>query len=238
VLVTRSVRVRFSLLRRRFRHPLDALTADEYWAVFETLKASGKVDAASRYAGVNLHEPPKAEVLRWKPGDPFGREALAIVKQERRTFEALVDVANRKLVSWKEIKGVEPVLIEDESEGVDDKVKADPRCSRPCGSAESRISKPWVATAVRRVTSPLPKSRAAGCNESSARSRVAPRTMAGIPSKVSWWCGIPRNRRLSGLSTPASCRCRPGNADYDSDTIPPREIPGRLPSNSRSAVSS
>jgi Cu2+-containing amine oxidase len=59
------------------RHPLDALTADEYWTVFETMKASRKLDAASRYAGVNLHEPPKTAVLHWKPGDPFRREALA-----------------------------------------------------------------------------------------------------------------------------------------------------------------
>src|SRR3984885_9998605 len=110
-----------------FRHPLDALTADEYWAVFETLKGAGKLDAASRYAGVSLHEPPKAEVLHWKSGDRFRREALAIIKQGRRTFEAVVDVANRKLVSWKEIQGVEPVLIEDETEGVEDKVKADPQ---------------------------------------------------------------------------------------------------------------
>jgi primary-amine oxidase len=109
------------------RHPLDALTQQEYWSVFETMKASGKLDASSRYAGINLHEPPKAEVLRWKPGEPFRREALAIVKQGRRTFEALVDVANRKLVSWKEIKGVEPVLIADETEGVEDHVKADPQ---------------------------------------------------------------------------------------------------------------
>src|SRR5450755_2598696 len=107
------------------RHPLDALTAGEYWTVFETMKASGKLDAASRYAGVNIHEPPKEEVLRWKPGEPFRREALAIIKQGRRTFEAVVDVANRKLISWKEIKGVEPVLIADESE-LDDRVKADP----------------------------------------------------------------------------------------------------------------
>ena len=77
------------------RHPLDALTAGEYWAVFETMKASDKLDAASRYAGINLHEPPKAEVLRWKPGEPFRREALAIVKQGRRTFEAVVDVTAR-----------------------------------------------------------------------------------------------------------------------------------------------
>ena len=98
------------------RHPLDALTASECWAVYETMKGTGKLDADSRYAGVNLHEPPKAEVIRWKPGDPFRREALAIIKQRRQTFEAVVDVAGRKLISWKEIKGVEPVLIADETE--------------------------------------------------------------------------------------------------------------------------
>jgi primary-amine oxidase len=108
-------------------HPLDALTAGEYWAVFETMKASGKLDAASRYAGVNLHEPPKAEVLRWRAGEPFRREALAIIKQGRQTFEAVVDVRGRKLISWKEVKGVEPVLISDETESVEDRVKTDPQ---------------------------------------------------------------------------------------------------------------
>src|SRR5450755_139698 len=113
-----------------FRHPLDALTADEYWAVFETMKASGKLDGFSRYAGISLHEPPKAEVLRWKRGDSFRREALAIVKQGRQTFEALVDVANRKLISWKEIKGVEPMLIADETEGGGGAIKAVPQGRR------------------------------------------------------------------------------------------------------------
>jgi len=46
-------------------------------------------------------------VLRWKRGDPSPGEALAIVKQGRQTFEAIVDVQNRKLLTWKEIKGVE-----------------------------------------------------------------------------------------------------------------------------------
>jgi primary-amine oxidase len=109
------------------RHPLDALTVQEYWSVFETMKASGKFDSASRYAGITLHEPPKAEVLRWKPGESFRREALAIVKQGRQTFEAVVDVGGHKLISWKEVKGVEPVLIADETEGVDERVKANPQ---------------------------------------------------------------------------------------------------------------
>jgi len=109
-----------------FRHPLDALTPEEYTAVLETIKTSGHLDDLSRFAGINLHEPPKQEVLRWKQGDPFRREALAIIKQGRKTFEALVDVANRKLISWTEIPGVEPMLITDESDGIDRQVKANP----------------------------------------------------------------------------------------------------------------
>ena len=103
------------------------MTSAEYWTVFDTLKASGHLNDASRYAGVSLHEPPKAEVLGWKPGDPFRREALAIVKQGRQTFEAVVDIRDKKITSWKEIPGVEPMLIADETEGADGIVKADPR---------------------------------------------------------------------------------------------------------------
>jgi primary-amine oxidase len=91
------------------------------------MKASGKINDASRYTGISLHEPPKKEVLAWKRGDPFRREALAIVKQGRQTFEALVDVTNRKLISWKEVHGVEPMLTSDESDGVSQLVKADPQ---------------------------------------------------------------------------------------------------------------
>jgi len=108
-------------------HPLDALTPPEYWSIYETLKSSGKLTPASRFAGINLHEPPKSSVLAWHPGSPFPRQALAIVKQGRQTFEALVDIPAHRLISWKEIKGVEPVLISDETDGVTGLLKADPQ---------------------------------------------------------------------------------------------------------------
>jgi Cu2+-containing amine oxidase len=38
------------------------------------------------------------------------REAFVMVKQGTRTIEAVVDVNNKKLVSWTEIKGVQPPL--------------------------------------------------------------------------------------------------------------------------------
>jgi len=107
------------------KHPLDGLTVDEYWAVNETLKASGHVDSKSRYY-VALHEPPKEEVLAWKPGQPFRREALVVVKQGPNTFEAVVDAKDRKLISWKEVKGVQTPLTEEEKSAAVDAVKENP----------------------------------------------------------------------------------------------------------------
>jgi len=62
--------------------PLDGLTAQDYWVVYDALRASKHVDAKTRYPFITLHEPPKDEVLRWKPGQPFRREAWAVVIQQ------------------------------------------------------------------------------------------------------------------------------------------------------------
>ena len=108
------------------QHPLDALTAQEYWRVYDALKASGHVDSSSRYSGILLHQPPKAEVLAWKPGEPFRREALVIVRHQKKTFEAIVDIRQQKVVSWKELPGVQAALTLEEVTGVSDKVKESP----------------------------------------------------------------------------------------------------------------
>jgi primary-amine oxidase len=49
------------------QHPLDGLTAPEIWTAYEVLQASHKVGADTRFPMVQLHEPPKEEVLAWKP---------------------------------------------------------------------------------------------------------------------------------------------------------------------------
>lgn len=108
-------------------HPLDGLTAREYWAVYDTMKASSYVDAKTRYPFITLREPPKDEVLHWKQGQPLRREALVVVKRGPQTFEATVDIAMRKIVSWKQIPGVQSNLIEEEISGVDEDVRKDPQ---------------------------------------------------------------------------------------------------------------
>src|SRR5580704_14612787 len=105
-------------------HPLDALTAPEYWTATEVLHAAGKTDAKSSFPMIQLKEPPKKEVLAWKPGQPLRREAFLMVEQGRQVFEAVVDIGAKKLVSWTEIKGVQPPYVSLAQEGeIDSAVK-------------------------------------------------------------------------------------------------------------------
>jgi primary-amine oxidase len=97
-------------------HPLDPLSQDEIAAAARALRESGKVTPGSRFSTIVLQEPPKAEVLGFKPGDPFSREAFVVVYERgaNKTFEAVVDLAQQRVRSWTEIPGVQPpFLVED-----------------------------------------------------------------------------------------------------------------------------
>ena len=89
-------------------HPLDALTAREYWAILDAVKASGRTDSLTRFVGVNLREPSKDEVLRWRSGDSFPRRALVVVRQGPRIYEVVVDLRENRVASWDEVLGVQP----------------------------------------------------------------------------------------------------------------------------------
>lgn len=93
------------------RHPLDPLTAAEYFAVVTTLKEQNQVDDGSRYALITLHEPAKQQVLQWQPDQPISRQAFVIVKKGSLTFEAMVDIQKRRVTSWKHIKDVQTGIL-------------------------------------------------------------------------------------------------------------------------------
>ena len=88
---------------RQAGHPMDALTSAEHWALYETLVAHEAVtgDAEFLYAGLN--ELSKAEVLAWRPGSSFGREARVHFVQDHVGYEAVVDVANRRVLELREV---------------------------------------------------------------------------------------------------------------------------------------
>lgn len=108
-------------------HPLDGLSGREHWVIYDALLASGRTDSTTSYLYVGLNEPPKAEVLAWRAGQPYRREALVHLIQGSRGYEAIVDVAGKKLLSWTEVPGRQFMTSDTETGAIDDLVTNDPR---------------------------------------------------------------------------------------------------------------
>jgi primary-amine oxidase len=96
------------------QHPLDALTFDEFWTVLEVLQSAGHLNDETRFPVVSLKEPSKDFVWRWSRGNPFPREATAVVRQGTKGYEAVIDISSRKLASWNEVRGGYPNFLIDE----------------------------------------------------------------------------------------------------------------------------
>jgi primary-amine oxidase len=107
-------------------NPLDGLLVGEHWIVYDVLRDAGKLDSTTKFISVLLREPPKAEVIAWTAGQPFRREAKAVIKQGPKTFEAVVDITGKKLVSWTEAPGVQPAYQFAEDDEAGDLIKNDP----------------------------------------------------------------------------------------------------------------
>ena len=116
-------------VRAQSQHPLDPLTEVEIESAAKTIAASGRMAPDSLFSTIILHEPSKDEVRRFAPGTPLRRQAFAVVYDWRadRTSEAIVELGERKVLSWKEVPGAQPPLIPAERAIVPKLVKADPR---------------------------------------------------------------------------------------------------------------
>jgi primary-amine oxidase len=120
----------FVALAQKAEHPLDALRTEEYWAVYDVLQASGHLDDDTHYASVLLHEPAKDVVLRWNAGQSVPREADVTLMRKGVTIEARVDVAGRKLESWKEVPGAQAPIFVSEILGLSDTILSDERVKK------------------------------------------------------------------------------------------------------------
>lgn len=110
-------------------HPLDSLSADEIKLAAKILSAAPQFPGEAIFSTIVLKEPAKAEVINFRPGTSFGRLAFAVIldRKNNRTFEALVDLKSERLISWNQIKGVQPLVTDSEYKVLPDIVKADPR---------------------------------------------------------------------------------------------------------------
>lgn len=90
-------------------YPLDPLTAPEMRKVVEILKSSGAIiEGKDLFNIINLKEPPKQEVVGYKAGQPFRREAFTSFYDYTRNgvTEAVVDLNAGKVISVKNLPNV------------------------------------------------------------------------------------------------------------------------------------
>jgi primary-amine oxidase len=110
-------------------NPLDALSEAEIIATVELLKAQGKTNENTRFPLIDLKEPTKDDVLGSAGRVPTRREAFVVTYDHasNRTFEAVIDLKTKTIISWKEIPGVQPSFVEDDPKILEQTIRADSR---------------------------------------------------------------------------------------------------------------
>jgi primary-amine oxidase len=110
-------------------HPLEPLTAEEIAAASALLRERAGLGPDARFVFVSLHEPAKADVAAWSPGQaPPRREAEVVIYRRgaRSTHRAVVSLSAGELVSWQEVAGVQPSIMAEEFLSCEEIVRADP----------------------------------------------------------------------------------------------------------------
>ncbi len=109
-------------------HPLEPLTIAEVEAAVAIVRREQNVGNQFRFPCVTLHEPLKAEVLSFQPGDAIERQAFLILLDNAtgKTYEAIVSLTQQQCVSWVHIPNVQPNIMPDELVECEAAVKAHP----------------------------------------------------------------------------------------------------------------
>lgn len=98
-------------------HPLDPLSVDEIQLACHLVKEKKQLTKHFRFAIVELHEPPKSQVLAFTHQQDIARKAFMVLfdGQTGKTVEAIVDLTQQAITLWQpiQLEGQPPVLIED-----------------------------------------------------------------------------------------------------------------------------
>ncbi|MFC4049920.1 primary-amine oxidase [Actinomadura syzygii] len=111
-------------------HPLDPLSAEEIDAVRETLADEGKLSPGARFPLILPEEPPKEAVERGEGAVDRRARAVVLDTANGDTFDAVVSLTDRKLLSWRQVPtrehpyGQAPVMLQEYAD-VEEIVKAD-----------------------------------------------------------------------------------------------------------------
>jgi primary-amine oxidase len=98
-------------------HPLESLTAGEIETSVAVLRADGRLTDAARFAYFGLDEPAKDVVAGFVPGDAVERRVRVVIVPgpAADVVEAVVDVGGRAVASWREMPGMRPAMLFEES---------------------------------------------------------------------------------------------------------------------------
>ena len=109
-------------------HPLDRLTEEESAGAVGLIKADARFGAKMRFGSVNLHIPPKDEVVSFIPGAPFERavDAILLDVADGSTHEVTASLTAGGVTSWERIEGVQPSVILDEFFESEETIRNDP----------------------------------------------------------------------------------------------------------------
>lgn len=105
-------------------HPLDALTAAEYWTVYEILRGANHLKPATLFSSILLHPADKAAVLA---GRSTPRQADVVLLDSGKSYAALVDITNRSVVRHEELTRAQASFLGSELEASNEVIKNDPR---------------------------------------------------------------------------------------------------------------
>jgi primary-amine oxidase len=209
------------------QNPLDGLTAEEYWVVYDALQAAGHLDDKTHFSGISLHEPPKDQVLAWTPGKPFSREADVSLVREGKSFEALVDISGRKLESWNEVHGAQAATYEGEFTELEEVVKKDQRVVAALSKRGITDLKTVECTPVPAGYIGLPEQDGrrvywGGCSSSHGVNRTWGREIGGLFVLVD--AGAKKVLRVSDFGM-VPVPTAPDDFPYDGDTARPGTTP-------------
>ncbi len=110
-------------------HPLMPLTEAEINTSVAIVQKERKLTEMAAFHIITLQEPDKKEVINFTPGKTFSRQAFLVIFERslNQTFEAIVDLTTKKLISWQEIPRVQPAILPPEYEMAKVAIKSDTR---------------------------------------------------------------------------------------------------------------
>src|SRR5215207_9315633 len=129
-------------------HPLAPLTLEEVREAVGIVREECDLGPKHRFAGLTLNEPPKEDVLAFKGGDSFEREAFAVILDgnDGSTYEAVISLTRGAVTSWTHVPDIQPPIVLPEFQealrkrGVEDmdSVLVDPWSAGSYGDEEGR----------------------------------------------------------------------------------------------------